>query len=183
SGSAAKKTAKRVSAKTARRRTPGGSNAKSAGGKQGSSASRKAKAAAPVQAEVPQQKSPGRLKSSKPAKSSTKTNGASAKRKAAGAGAPQRASAEVAKKSLKTLVAIVEQANDREAEQILGDGQLEALLKGVLPPRRRSTKTTYDYLASQKRRASLMARLRHGINTAYSFPTGVDGRFISPTRV
>ena len=90
---------------------------------------------------------------------------------------------EAARKHLRALVEIVEQANDRDAEQILGEGQLEALLKAVLPQRRRSTKTTYDYLASQKRRASLMAQVRHAINTAYSFSTGLDGLVISPTRV
>ncbi len=95
----------------------------------------------------------------------------------------KRVSVEAAQKSLRALTQVVEQANDREAEQILGDGQLEALLKAVLPARRRSAKTAYDYLTTQKRRASLMARVRHDINLAYSFPTGVNGRFISPTRV
>jgi hypothetical protein len=94
-----------------------------------------------------------------------------------------RNTVDAARKNLRSLTATIEQANDRDAEQILGEGRLEALLKAVLPARKRSNKTTYDYLASQKRRASLMARLRHSINTTYSFPVDTLGRVLSPTRV
>lgn len=121
--------------------------------------------------------------STKPANGTHVKSSAADPSKKRSSSTPSRGAVEAARKHLRALVEIVEQANDRDAEQILGEGQLEALLKAVLPQRRRSSKTTYDYLASQKRRASLMAQVRHAINGAYSFSTGLDGLVISPTRV
>ncbi len=86
-----------------------------------------------------------------------------------------------AKKALREVREIVERVSDAEAEQILGDGNLEKLLTSVVPAPGRSTKSTHEHLAKHKRRASLLARLRHDINDRSAFTA--DGGWVSPTRV
>jgi hypothetical protein len=86
-----------------------------------------------------------------------------------------------ARGALRELREIVERVSDADAELILGDGNLETLLASVVPLPTRTTKSLYDHLGKHKRRASLLARLRHGINDRSAFV--VDGRHVSPTRV
>lgn len=84
-----------------------------------------------------------------------------------------------ARQALRELREIVENASDADAEVILGDGSLEGLLASVIPPIKPGT-SIHEHLAAHKRRASLLARIRHGINASSAFADGE--RFVSPTR-
>lgn len=89
--------------------------------------------------------------------------------------------AELGKELLRELTALLGRINDRAVEQILGDGGLVAFLSAVVPQKRKPTHSIHQHLAAHKRRASLMAEVRHAINESCSFVEG--GRHVSPTRV
>ncbi len=88
-----------------------------------------------------------------------------------------------ARRHLREVREIIERVNDRDAERIVGDGTLEALLGAVVPSPGRTQKSVYEHLLAHKHRASLLARIRHGINDRSAFATDDGSGFVSPTRV
>ncbi|MBW2464277.1 MAG: hypothetical protein JRH11_21690 [Deltaproteobacteria bacterium] len=88
-----------------------------------------------------------------------------------------------ARRHLRQVREIIERVNDRDAELIVGDGTLEALLSAIVPRPGRSQHSAYEHLLAHKERASLLARIRHGINDRSAFAVEDGKDFVSPTRV
>ncbi|MEM9191541.1 MAG: hypothetical protein AAGF12_20375 [Myxococcota bacterium] len=101
-------------------------------------------------------------------------------------GGPRAAKAandvEHARTLLVELTELVAKANDRKVAAILGEGRLEALLGAVLPQRRRPTHSVHQHLLVHKERSSLMASVRHAINSGFALRDAED-HFVAPTRV
>jgi hypothetical protein len=176
-----KKTAKKATKKTAKKRPAKKAAATTSAGK------RKAAKKSSAKKKTTKKKARADESRSKVAEKSPAA-GALAKKRAAGnrktvpgGTAPKTDDVTRAKKALREVREIVERVNDADAEQILGDGNLEKLLTSVVPAPTRNTKSTHEHLAKHKRRASLLARLRHDINDRSAF--AVDGHYVSPTRV
>ena len=79
---------------------------------------------------------------------------------------------------MRELRLLLEQASDPEVEAMIGDGGLEAILGSIVPPI--GSAQVHEHLAQHKRRASLLARIRHRINAQSAFMA--EGRFVSPAR-
>lgn len=86
----------------------------------------------------------------------------------------------LAKRALRDLRETLARVSDADAEMILGDGALERLI-GAIVPAAKSGANPHEHLATHKRRASLLARLRHGVNERSAHRH--DDVFVSPTRV
>ncbi|MEM9073843.1 MAG: hypothetical protein AAGE52_35455 [Myxococcota bacterium] len=99
-----------------------------------------------------------------------------------GGTAPTVDDATRAKQILRELREIVGRVSDATAETILGDGTLEQLLASVMPAAKKGD-AIHAHLMAHKRRASLLARLRHDINDASAFPIPESELFVAPTRV
>lgn len=111
-------------------------------------------------------------KSTKRARSSAKT--------VPGGSTPPMDDVTIAKRALRDLREVLARVGDGDAELILGDGALDRLIGAIVPPLSTGA-TAHEHLAAHKRRASLLARLRHGVNERSAY--AIDGTYVSPTRV
>jgi len=77
---------------------------------------------------------------------------------------------------------IIENVNDSDIPELIGDGILDKFLRAIAKPRDKSEKSIYNYLLKNKSRLTMLSLLRYVIQMNYSVEGNIKGKkvFVSP---